>query len=189
MLLFPPIPMRAIWFIPVMFALQLVMGGGAGREHVGHLGGVIVAAMLLRQELQRVLGVRIASLSLESPAHAQPAPSGAPRRVRAKKARRRRSPERSADCDRTPNAKGPATFIAGPLNGSLSDPAENAVASHRRPDSIFDALEVSNGIEDRDRLDVMRLWKRVEHDESRDPKVGAPRRATSRASVDASHET
>lgn len=58
MLLFPPIPMRAIWFIPVMFALQLAMGGGQGVSTVGHLGGVIVAGILLRQELQRVLGVR-----------------------------------------------------------------------------------------------------------------------------------
>ncbi len=58
MLLFPPIPMRAIWFIPILFALQLVMGGRDGVSNVGHLGGVIVAGILLRNEVQRVIGVR-----------------------------------------------------------------------------------------------------------------------------------
>jgi membrane associated rhomboid family serine protease len=58
MLLFPPIPMRAIWFIPFLFAIQLAMGGQGNVSTIGHLGGVIVAAVLLRTELQRVLGLR-----------------------------------------------------------------------------------------------------------------------------------
>ncbi len=58
MLLFPPIPMRAIWFIPFLFAVQLAMGGQENVSTVGHLGGVIVAAVLLRDELQKALGVR-----------------------------------------------------------------------------------------------------------------------------------
>ena len=43
MLLFPPIPMRAIWFIPFLFAIQLAMGGQGNVSTVGHLGGVLVA--------------------------------------------------------------------------------------------------------------------------------------------------
>jgi membrane associated rhomboid family serine protease len=58
MLLFPPIPMRAIWFIPFLFAIQLAMGGQGNVSTVGHLGGVVVAALLLRSEVQRVLGLR-----------------------------------------------------------------------------------------------------------------------------------
>jgi membrane associated rhomboid family serine protease len=58
MLLFPPIPMRAIWFIPFLFAIQLAMGGQGNVSTVGHLGGVVVAAALLRTEVQRVLGFR-----------------------------------------------------------------------------------------------------------------------------------
>ena len=58
MLLFPPIPMRAIWFIPFLFAIQLAMGGQGNVSTIGHLGGVLVAALLLRAEVQRVLGLR-----------------------------------------------------------------------------------------------------------------------------------
>jgi len=58
MLLFPPIPMRAIWFIPFLFAIQLAMGGQDNVSTVGHLGGVIVAAILLRDEVKKVLGFR-----------------------------------------------------------------------------------------------------------------------------------
>jgi len=58
MLLFPPIPMRAIWFIPFLFAIQLAMGGQENVSTVGHLGGVLVAGLLLRGEVQRALGLR-----------------------------------------------------------------------------------------------------------------------------------
>lgn len=57
MLLFPPIPIKAIWFIPFLFVMQLAMGGG-NISHVGHLGGVIVAGLMLRSELRRYLGLR-----------------------------------------------------------------------------------------------------------------------------------
>jgi membrane associated rhomboid family serine protease len=53
MLLFPPMPVKAIWFIPILFLLQLALGGGGNTSHIGHLGGVLVAATLLRGELRR----------------------------------------------------------------------------------------------------------------------------------------
>jgi membrane associated rhomboid family serine protease len=57
MLLFPPIPIKAIWFIPVLFVLQIGMsGGGSNISHVGHLGGVLVAAYLMRAELRQYFG-------------------------------------------------------------------------------------------------------------------------------------
>ncbi|MCG8590746.1 MAG: rhomboid family intramembrane serine protease [Proteobacteria bacterium] len=49
MLMIPPIPIKAIWFIPVMFFLQIAMGGG-GISHTGHLGGVLVGWLYLLQE-------------------------------------------------------------------------------------------------------------------------------------------
>lgn len=57
MLLFPPVPIKAIWFIPIMFVLQIAMGGGGNISHVGHLGGVLVAGFLLRKELSNVLSL------------------------------------------------------------------------------------------------------------------------------------
>jgi membrane associated rhomboid family serine protease len=57
MLLFPPIPIRAIYFIPLLFVMQLFLGGG-NVSHVGHLGGVLVAGVVLRSELGRVLNFR-----------------------------------------------------------------------------------------------------------------------------------
>jgi membrane associated rhomboid family serine protease len=51
MLLFPPMPVKAIWFIPLLFVLQFAMGGGHNVSHAGHLGGVIVAGFLMRREL------------------------------------------------------------------------------------------------------------------------------------------
>ncbi|MCE2390730.1 MAG: rhomboid family intramembrane serine protease [Proteobacteria bacterium] len=53
-LLFPPIPIKAIWFIPFLFLMSLLFGGG-NISHVGHLGGVIVAGWLMRGELSRYL--------------------------------------------------------------------------------------------------------------------------------------
>jgi membrane associated rhomboid family serine protease len=52
MLLFPPIPMKAIWFIPLLFVLGIFFGG-SNVSHVGHLGGVIIAAIVLRKEAKR----------------------------------------------------------------------------------------------------------------------------------------
>jgi membrane associated rhomboid family serine protease len=47
MLLFPPIPIKAIYFIPVIFFLSLL--GPPNVSHVGHLGGILVGWVLLRQ--------------------------------------------------------------------------------------------------------------------------------------------
>ncbi len=52
MLLFPPVPMKAIWFIPVLFFFNYFFSP-PNVSHVGHLGGVIVAAFLLRKEARR----------------------------------------------------------------------------------------------------------------------------------------
>ena len=57
MLLFPPIPIKAIWFIPLLFVLQL-MWGGSDVSHVGHLGGVVVAAVILRAQLTSYFNFR-----------------------------------------------------------------------------------------------------------------------------------
>ncbi|MFI5315271.1 MAG: rhomboid family intramembrane serine protease [Myxococcota bacterium] len=58
MLLFPPMPIKAIWFVPVLFVLQFVMGGGRNVSYIGHLGGVLVSAFMLRSELRRAVGWR-----------------------------------------------------------------------------------------------------------------------------------
>lgn len=51
MLLFPPMPVKAIWFIPLLFVMQFAMDGGRSNiSYAGHLGGVLVAAILLRRE-------------------------------------------------------------------------------------------------------------------------------------------
>ena len=55
MLLFPPIPMKAIWFIPFLFVMQL-LGGSGNISHSGHLGGVLIAGILMRGELRRAVG-------------------------------------------------------------------------------------------------------------------------------------
>ncbi len=54
MLLFPPIPVKAIYFIPLLLGLQLVFDRGGNISHVGHLGGVLVAAYLMRGDLRRI---------------------------------------------------------------------------------------------------------------------------------------
>lgn len=54
LLIFPPIPIKAIWFIPFLFLIQLLWGP-PNVSHAGHLGGVLVAAFLLRQEVSRYL--------------------------------------------------------------------------------------------------------------------------------------
>jgi membrane associated rhomboid family serine protease len=58
MLLFPPIPIKAIWFIPVLFLMQFLWGPPGKISHIGHLGGVLIAAFMLRRELTRYLGSR-----------------------------------------------------------------------------------------------------------------------------------
>src|SRR5262245_37634652 len=56
MLLFPPFPITAIWFIPVMFAMNLAFSG-SNVSNVGHLGGVIVGGWLMRDRLAPYLSL------------------------------------------------------------------------------------------------------------------------------------
>lgn len=51
MLLFPPIPMKAKWFVLIYAAIELwagVRGTGGSVAHFAHLGGMLVAFILLR---------------------------------------------------------------------------------------------------------------------------------------------
>ena len=50
MLIFPPVAFRAIWLIPGLFFMQLMMDGGGNVSHVGHLGGVLVGWLYLRRD-------------------------------------------------------------------------------------------------------------------------------------------
>jgi membrane associated rhomboid family serine protease len=47
MLIFPPVAFRAIWLIPIMFGMTVIMMPNA--SHIGHLGGVIVGWIYLRR--------------------------------------------------------------------------------------------------------------------------------------------
>lgn len=47
MLMFPPIPFRAIWLVPILFVTTLLFDSGNTVSHIGHLGGVLVAIGLL----------------------------------------------------------------------------------------------------------------------------------------------
>lgn len=49
LLLFPPIPIRAIYFVPFIFFLSWAFGP-PNVSHVGHLGGLLVGWLLLRRE-------------------------------------------------------------------------------------------------------------------------------------------
>jgi membrane associated rhomboid family serine protease len=46
MFIFPPIPIRALYFIPFLFVLDLIFAT-PGISHAGHLGGVVVGFLLL----------------------------------------------------------------------------------------------------------------------------------------------
>jgi membrane associated rhomboid family serine protease len=48
--LFPPIPMKAKYFVALFGTLELLMGisGGAGIAHFAHLGGMLGAWLLIR---------------------------------------------------------------------------------------------------------------------------------------------
>jgi membrane associated rhomboid family serine protease len=50
MLIFPPVAFRAIWLIPGLFLMSMMMGGGQNISHTGHLGGVIVGWIYLRRQ-------------------------------------------------------------------------------------------------------------------------------------------
>jgi len=54
MLLFPPIPIKALYFIPLILVVGYLIGGNV--SHVGHIGGVLVGWIALRrQERQSLL--------------------------------------------------------------------------------------------------------------------------------------
>ncbi len=48
-LLFPPIPIKAIWFIPLVFFMEFT-SGPSNVSHAGHLGGVLIGWLLLRRD-------------------------------------------------------------------------------------------------------------------------------------------
>jgi len=48
-LLFPPIPLKAIWLIPLLLFFEL-FGGPSNVSHLGHLGGVVVGWLYLLNE-------------------------------------------------------------------------------------------------------------------------------------------
>lgn len=54
-LIFPPVSFRAIWFIPLLFLMQLLMSQG-NISHIGHLGGVLVAGFIMRDAARRAIG-------------------------------------------------------------------------------------------------------------------------------------
>jgi len=57
MLLFPPVPIKAIWLIPALFIMQYFFSGDTEVSHVAHLGGVLVGAALLRDETREALNL------------------------------------------------------------------------------------------------------------------------------------
>ena len=46
MFIFPPIPIRALYFIPFLFVMDLIFAA-PGISYVGHLGGVVIGFLLL----------------------------------------------------------------------------------------------------------------------------------------------
>ena len=49
MLIFPPIPLKAIWLIPLLLFFE-IFGGPSNVSHLGHLGGVVVGWIYLVNE-------------------------------------------------------------------------------------------------------------------------------------------
>ena len=50
MLIFPPIPLKAIWLIPLLFFMEFAGPAAATISHAGHLGGVVVGWIYLVRE-------------------------------------------------------------------------------------------------------------------------------------------
>lgn len=50
MLLFPPIPIKAIYFIPFLFLMEFLAPGPANISHLGHLGGALTGWIVFRIE-------------------------------------------------------------------------------------------------------------------------------------------
>ena len=57
MLLIPPMPIRAIWFVPLLLVMDTLLGS-RNVSVIGHLGGALVAAGILRRELRTALNWR-----------------------------------------------------------------------------------------------------------------------------------
>jgi len=49
MLIFPPIPIKAIWLIPLILMMEFT-SGPSNVSHVGHLGGLVIGWWYLMQE-------------------------------------------------------------------------------------------------------------------------------------------
>ena len=49
MMIFPPVAFRAVWLIPIVFGMTILMYPGGNVSHLGHLGGVIVGWIYLRR--------------------------------------------------------------------------------------------------------------------------------------------
>ncbi len=49
MLIFPPVPIKALWLIPLILVMELTSGPG-NVSHAGHLGGVVVGWIYLVRE-------------------------------------------------------------------------------------------------------------------------------------------
>ena len=50
MLMFPPLPQKAIWLIPLLFVMEFAGPQAAAISHAGHLGGVVVGWIYLVRE-------------------------------------------------------------------------------------------------------------------------------------------
>jgi hypothetical protein len=49
MLIFPPVAFRAIWLIPALFLMSMIMDPTGRVSHIGHLGGVLAGWVYLRR--------------------------------------------------------------------------------------------------------------------------------------------
>ena len=49
MLIFPPVAFRAIWLIPLLFVVTVLMDPSGNVSHIGHLGGIVVGWIYLRR--------------------------------------------------------------------------------------------------------------------------------------------
>jgi membrane associated rhomboid family serine protease len=94
-LLFPPIPLKAIWLIPLLFFFEL-FGGPRNVSHLGHLGGVLVGWIYLVREGRTPGAPNLKALKLRYQRHAMR------KKLRAvhDEARRERD-QRGKDDDRT----------------------------------------------------------------------------------------
>jgi len=102
MLLFPPIPLRAIYLIPLLFFME-ILGSDPRVSHVGHLGGVAVGwLMLWRWGIARWLTiaqikVRIRRFKMRRRLRSVQVEDLQARRARNERARQRRREERDRD--------------------------------------------------------------------------------------------